>query len=266
MASGMAYVFRDLAISVDIDKKGAPDMPSATVEIQGLKLDTMQELTSLTFLKNTRQNNILIVEAGYQEDNLSKIFQGEITKACADFNAVPDVIFTIESKSGSYPAVKAQSPISVTGNQPAAEIIGQLAKEINYNFENNGVTASLQNCVLNGSPIEKIKTVANTVNADLIIDDNTIVITPRGQPRENKGGFTLNKDNGLIGYPNFTEEGIEVVCFFNPNLQIGAVINLETIVPKASGAWKITELNHSLKVNSSSEAEWRSSFSAVYNG
>lgn len=266
MASGMAYVFRDLAISVDIDKKGAPDMPSATVEIQGLKLDTMQELTSLTFLKNTRQNNILIVEAGYQEDNLSKIFQGEITKACADFNAVPDVIFTIESKSGSYPAVKAQSPISVTGNQPAAEIIGQLAKEINYNFENNGVTASLQNCVLNGSPIEKIKTVVNTVNADLIIDDNTIVITPRGQPRENKGGFTLNKDNGLIGYPNFTEEGIEVVCFFNPNLQIGAVINLETIVPKASGAWKITELNHSLKVNSSSEAEWRSSFSAVYNG
>lgn len=266
MASGVAYVFRDFAVKIDVDKKGAPDMPSATVEIKGLKLETMEQLTSLTFLKNARQNNILVIEAGYQEDNLSKIFQGEITKACADFNSVPDVVFVIESKSGSYPAVKAQSPISVTGDQPAAEIIGQLAKEINYNFENNGVTASVQNCVLNGSPIEKIKTVANMVNADLIIDDNTIVITPKGEARENKGGFTLNKDNGLIGYPNFTEEGIEAVCFFNPNLQIGAVVNLETIVPKATGQWKVTELNHTLEINGSSEAMWRTSFSAVYNG
>ena len=265
MASGVAYVFRDFAISAEIEKTGAPDLPSAKVEITGLKLETMQQLTSLAFHKNTRQNNILIVEAGYEPDNMAKIFQGEITNAHADFNSVPDVAFIIESKSGSYPSVTPQSPISVTGNQPAAEIISQLAGEMNYNFENNGVTASVQNCVINGSPVEKIKTVANMVNADLIIDDNTVVIMPRGEPRTGKGGFTLNKDNGLIGYPNFTEEGIEVVCFFNPNLAIGSVINLESIVPKATGAWKITELSHSLKVNNSSESSWRSSFSAVYN-
>ena len=118
---------------------------------------------------------------------------------------------------------------------------------------------------VSGTPADCVKfAVGHFANYGL--DDNTIVITPKGEARENKGGFTLNKDNGLIGYPNFTEEGIEAVCFFNPNLQIGAVVNLETIVPKATGQWKVTELNHTLEINGSSEAMWRTSFSAVYNG
>ena len=70
----------------------------------------------------------------------------------------------------------------------------------------------------------------------------------------------------FIGYPSFTDEGLQVVCFFNPELQIGGTIKIDTIVPKAKGTWKITEFSHELEVNDSSSATWRSSFNAVYVG
>ena len=229
MANGTRYTFTDFAMNVKVDKKGSPDLPEGEVTIKGLSLETMEQLTSLTFLKNARQNNILVIEAGYTEDTIAQIYRGEITSAKADFNSAPDIEFVISSKSGSYPSVIPQSPISVKGQQPAIEVIKQLA-------------------------------------ADLIIDDNTIVVTPRGQPRKNGITPELSKDNGLIGYPTFTDEGLQVVCFFNPELQIGGTIRIDTIVPKAKGTWKITEFSHELEVNSSSSATWRSSFNAVYVG
>lgn len=266
MANGTRYTFTDFAMNVKVDKKGSPDLPEGEVTIKGLSLETMEQLTSLTFLKNARQNNILVIEAGYTEDTIAQIYRGEITSAKADFNSAPDIEFVISSKSGSYPSVIPQSPISVKGQQPAIEVIQQLASQIGYNVENNGITTSISNTYIQGSPIQKIKTIANAINADLIIDDNTIVVTPRGQPRRNGITPELSKDNGLIGYPTFTDEGLQVVCFFNPELQIGGTIRIDTIVPKAKGTWKITEFSHELEVNSSSSATWRSSFNAVYVG
>jgi hypothetical protein len=87
---------------------------------------------------------------------------------------------------------------------------------------------------------------------------------PRGEARLRPGIFTLSKDNGLIGYPSFNEEGVSITCFFNPNLTIGGIIQLDSIVPRATGRWKITRLDHSLSVNTSGEGEWRSNAECVY--
>ena len=264
MANGTRYTFSDFAIRVKVDKKGSPDLPEAEVSIKGLSLETMELLTSLTFLKNTRQNNILVIEAGYTEGTIAQIFKGEISKATADFNNAPEVEFTLNAKSGSFPSVIPQSPISVQGQQPAAEIIEQLAKQIGYNVETNGITTSISNTYIQGSPIQKIKNIANAINADMLIDDNTIVILPRDKARKNSFTPVLSAENGLIGYPTLTDDGIQVVCFFNPGVQIGACIKIDTIVPKAKGTWKVTEVNHELEVNSSQSAMWRTGFSAVY--
>lgn len=266
MAHGVRYTFSEFAVNVRVTKKGAPDLPEAEVTLHGLGLDMMEQLTSLTFLKNARQNNILVIEAGYTEDTIAQIYRGEITKASADFNATPDVTFIIESKSGSYPSVIPQSPIAVKGQQPAIEVIKQLASQIGYNVENNGITTSISNTYIQGSPIQKIKSIANAINADLIIDDNTIVITPRGEPRKHSVTPVLSAENGLIGYPTLTDDGIDAVCFFNPEVRIGSCITIDTIVPKAKGTWKVTQFTHELEVNSSQSAMWRTSFSAVYVG
>ena len=266
MAHGVRYTFSEFAVNVRVTKKGAPDLPEAEVTLHGLGLDMMEQLTSLTFLKNARQNNILVIEAGYTEDTIAQIYRGEITKASADFNSAPDVTFVIESKSGSYPSIIPQSPIAVKGQQPAIEVIQQLASQIGYNVENNGVTTSISNMYVQGSPIQKIKAIANAINADLIIDDNTIVITPRGEPRKHSVTPVLSAENRLIGYPTLTDDGIDAVCFFNPEVRIGSCITIDTIVPKAKGTWKVTQFTHELEVNSSQSAMWRTSFSAVYVG
>lgn len=130
MAHGVRYTFSEFAVNVRVTKKGAPDLPEAEVTLHGLGLDMMEQLTSLTFLKNARQNNILVIEAGYTEDTIAQIYRGEITKASADFNSAPDVTFIIESKSGSYPSIIPQSPVAVKDSNRQVKLSNSLQRKL----------------------------------------------------------------------------------------------------------------------------------------
>lgn len=267
MISGVRYSFKDHAMEISVNKVASPDLPKAEVTIHGLSLDEMSEITSVTFKKNAQTPNKLIVEAGYTENDMTKIFSGEITTAFGDFNSSPDVVFKVNAQSGIYPKVKPESPITIKGEMKTEDIVKQVAESNGYNTEFiNKDLGSLKDQILTGTPLEKVQKVGKTVGADVIVDNETIVMLPKGEARIQQGIHVINKDNGLIGYPNFTEEGIEFTCFFNPKLCVGGLIQVQSIVPRASGKWKITALTHSLTVNSSSGAEWRTEVTAVYTG
>ena len=50
MANGTRYTFTDFAMNFKVDKKGSPDLPEGEVTIKGLSLETIEQLTSLTFI------------------------------------------------------------------------------------------------------------------------------------------------------------------------------------------------------------------------
>ena len=67
----------------------------------------------------------------------------------------------------------------------------------------------------------------------------------------------------MIGYPSFTQDGITCECFYNPRLQLGGQIKIESIVPRASGYWKITKLNHDLAAYTN--GRWVSRIDGMYH-
>ena len=168
----------------------------------------------------------------------------------------------IEAAAGSYPSLKASPPIAVKGAQSAASLIEQFAKESGYSFLNNGVAASVKNAVLNGSPIQKARTVAGMVGCELLIDDNVVKIQPYDKGLDEGNAVLMSKDSGMLGYPTFTSEGISLKCLYNPDLQLGGMIEVDTVVPGAKGTWKITKLSHSLVANATSPGDWFSSIEA----
>ena len=85
------YTLTGFATHVAISKQGGVDFAKASVEVYGLSLDTMAQLTMLSFRPLGRRWNLLQVEAG-EGGNYSVVFQGEVTNAYADLNGACPVM------------------------------------------------------------------------------------------------------------------------------------------------------------------------------
>lgn len=118
-----------------------------------------------------------------------------------------------------------------------------------------------------GDPITKIRTATNAIGADVIFDDDKTVLIPKDGVRRAEGGIPLvSAATGMIGYPVFTSQGIQCKTFFRPELRVAAVVKVESIVPHASGTWKITQLTHTLSAHNPGSSTWETSFDGMWLG
>ena len=262
--AGNQYVLDGFATNVSIQKTGGVEFSQATVEILGLSLDKMAQLTTLAWRPLNRRWNAMEIQAGDSETGLSVVFQGEITTAYADLNGGKAALH-IEAMSSSYQVLRPDPQLAITSAQPAEDALKMLAEKANLRFENDGVQATLQNVVLTGDPIAKMRQIADQVGADLIIDDGDAVLIPRGKPRTASGSMPLvSVDTGMIGYPTFSSQGINCACYFRPDLRMGSTVRVESIVPSATGTWKIVQLSHELSANNPGSNAWKTSFSGMW--
>jgi hypothetical protein len=250
-----------LAMTVSVDKPGQPDNNKASITVQGLSLEHMAEMTTLGFGPQEMQKNLVKVEAG-TGDASSVIFEGEITEAWADFNSAPDPEMKIEAESGAYPQILSEDPLSVAGEAGVAGLAEQEANAMGYSFKNEGVTASVRNGVYTGSPMAKLRAMADETGCELIVDDREVLLLPGDGSARTGNAVLVNADSGELGYPTFTQDGVSFKCLFNPELKQGGLVRLESVVPKATGTWKITKLSHKI----SSFEDWTSEVEAEHVG
>ena len=260
---GSEKVINGLPVRVRISKPGGKDKNKAKIGIGGMAYADMEQLTTLAFRPLQTDKNLIAVYAGDAESGLSQVFSGEITTASADFNRAPDPVFNIEAMAGYYPALIAAGPQSVAGTMSAADFIAMQAQAAGYSFDNQGVTSQIKDCIFNGSPVQKAQSCAAQVGATLLIDDNAFILLPPGQARKGDA-VVLTPQTGMIGYPTFSSDGIEVTAVFDPAFQLGGLIQVESVVPKASGVWRITKLEHSLSANEPGDGRWESRIFAAY--
>ena len=114
-----------------------------------------------------------------------------------------------------------------------------------------------------GSPIQQAQACASQIGAELILDDGSAVLMQSGAGREGNT-VVLSSTPGLLGYPALTQNGIECKAIFNPDFRFGGLIKLDTVVPKASGVWKIVKLTHKLSANMPGDGSWESQITGYY--
>lgn len=260
---GTEKVINGLPVSVRISKPGGKDKNKAKVAIGGMAYADMEQLTTLAFRPLQAAKNLIAVYAGDAENGLSQVFAGEITTAWADFNRAPDVVFNVEAMAGYYPSLIAAGPQSVTGSMSAADFVSMQAQAAGYAFDNQGVTAQIRDCIFNGSPVQKAQACAAQVGATLLIDDDTFILLPPGQARKGDA-VVLTPKTGMLGYPTFSSDGIEVSAIFDPAFKLGGLIEVQSVVPRASGVWRVTKLEHSLAANVPGDGRWETRISAAY--
>lgn len=261
---GVEKIIRGLPVEVRVSKPGGFEGGKASVQIAGLSLDEMSQLTTLAFRPLESRHNKIAILAGDFERGLSCIFQGEIYIAFADFNRSPDPVFKIECICGYYGNLKADGPVTIKGDAPVADLIAQQAKAIGYQFENQGVTTRLKDAVFNGSPVQKIRSMAKQAGVNVFLDNEKVCLIPKTTPRKGTP-ILVTPETGLIGYPSFSNFGIELRTLFNPDYQMFGRIEVQSIVPKASGTWQIISYDHNLTAYLPSSGPWETKITAVYS-
>ncbi len=235
-----------LRSNVDVINAGGAQFSCSVCQIFGVKQEDMNDVTTLMWTRNlVNQNTIEIYaidDAGTYE---TLVFKGDIINAFGYYQTMPDVYLYIQAQGAYYNSLKPYPVTTFKGSADVATVIGQIAKSLGYNFENNNVTIKINNLYVANTGIEQIKSIAIAAGIDLYIDNNTIAICNPGFPRENFVA-EINKNTGMIGYPTFDGLGVIVQTLFNPLVTYGGKIKVQSDIIRANGEWVASSISYSL--------------------
>lgn len=215
--------------------------------IYGLTASTMNDLSTLGMLIMTDQRNTVSVFAGDDESGLGNCFNGTMHEVFADFSAMPNVSLRIRAQTGLTDAIKPVSPISHSGATDVVTIMSGIASVMGRSFENNGVSGKvISNPYYSGTAAQQVQEVANDADIFQHDDGHTLAIWPKNGSRGGSIPF-ISPESGLVGYPSYTANGVDIVTLFNPSISFGGKIKLQSSLPQATGTWQIYGLSHELE-------------------
>ena len=109
-----------------------------------------------------------------------------------------------------------------------------------------------------------MRTVANAIGADIILDDETIILLPNNAYRQSPY-VTINALSGMLGYPSINSQGIQVTFLFNPSVKLRQMIHVESVIPMATGDHNVIKLTHTLDANVNSGGAWQTTIESLFN-
>jgi hypothetical protein len=235
-----------LRISAIIQATGGASNSNMNLSIWGLPLSMMNQLSTVGTQLNARYDNAVTVEAGDDEMGMTLVFGGRIFEAFVDGNSQPNIAFRVQAAPGPFQAVKPVPALSIKGSADAAGMMGNLAKQMGFAFENNGVNVKLSNPYFGGTAWTQAMAIARHGNFDLIFERNVMVISPRGQPRHGDA-ILISPDTGLVGYPTFSEAKVIVRCLFNPAVKQLSLVEVKSDLTPANGKWQVLAIVYELE-------------------
>jgi hypothetical protein len=237
-----------LATDVTIEKAGLPVLNSCKVVINNMKQDDVVKISTTDPKRHlfARRNSIAVM--AWEEGGVpGLVYKGEVDQAYGAYDA-PDLSVHIEAMTGSYGAIMPLAPDTKEGSVDGLKLIEDAATEMEYPYENPcGVEPiMITDPVVNGSPVDKIRWLENALGIQVTIEDGKVTVLPWDTPRPGKP-IEVNADTGMIGYPTVSIGRIKLKNVWRPEFKLATVIDVKSIVPNATGKWKIIRLSQKLQ-------------------
>jgi hypothetical protein len=237
-SGGNSMTLSGLRTSVRIRVPGGQSMGVLEGAIYGMSLSTMNQLSTVGTQLNAQAKNTISVMAGDAETGMALVYSGTLKYAYVDAQSMPQVAFRVSGSAGAYEAVKPVKPTSIQGAGDVAQVMSQLAGQMNLSFENNGVNVKLSNIYLSGSARMQALTLAQHAGIEHLIDKGTLAIWKPGQGRQSSS-LMISPQTGMVGYPMFNQANVVVRTLFNPAINYGGLMQIQSDLTPACGTWAI---------------------------
>ena len=247
---GSVNIAPGLRSSVRIFSAGAWVGCHAEIKIWGLTQALMNQLATLGLAFNILPKNTITVMAG-DVFGMTTVFQGTIYAAYGDYEKQPDVpmVFIATSGGGAVVAPASTTTFPLGTSIPSA--MQTIAGKMNFNFENNGVSGTIDDEYVEGTLYDQARTIAEHGRFSLGLIGTTLSIWPQGGSAASLTTVPqISPSTGMIGYPAFTQQGIIVKSVFNPNVVFGGQISVQSSLQaqglSISGTYAVNKVDHAL--------------------
>lgn len=248
-AQSNTITLHGLRAAVSVYNAGGSQMGTLRAQIFGLTQSDMNTLTSVLWLTPVAQENVILVYA-VEGGTETIVFSGVILNAWGVYDGMPEVYLMIEAVAGYNNQVQSAQPTSLTANTDVSTLMGKIASQMGYQFENNGVNITVpKGTYLGGSLMNQARSLSQAFRFWFYLDmtsPNTLAITPFGSPRSVKLTPYVSPQTGLVGYPSFNGMGINFTTIFNSGIVFGGPVQIQSSVPKACGVWTVVSMSHQL--------------------
>lgn len=242
------------------------------IAIYGLNPKKLEELSFLVWnpTKGVDFRNTIRVFV----DNML-IYAGNIYKVISDFSNSPDVCLRIVGVVGTY--------ISCLIREENKDVTGLTIKEAfkslgdSAGFKtvvSNKVNGKCPKIVLQGSVRDQIVQLAKDLDLNFSLSYNYLRVAPKGEvlgfsEEDTIGDMAQAKNvpeislvNGLVGYPSFSDIGVNFRTIFKPTLRTGNLVDLYSIVPKVTGRHLIT--SKTMNLSTLPNGQWYADYTTMF--
>ena len=229
-----------LNITATGTKYGNALQNECVVTISNLDKNTLDYLLTETSPYNlNRTPKTITVKAGRESYGTSIIYVGNIVNVIV--SQPPDVTVTMKCLTGNF--LKGNI---ISRNQPGQATLKQLSQQIaqdgNFvlNFQAND--KNIGNYQFGGGALNQVTLLGLSGNINAFIDDNTLIVKNALIPLTGTLRI-LSAETGMIGIPEFTEQGIKVKFLVDNQTKLGGGLRIQsTQYPAANGDYVIYKL------------------------
>jgi len=228
--------------TVEVVNAGMRYACALTLRIEGMTLAMMNRLSvacppvaanAPDILQGSR--NVVTVAAGDDERGMSTIFSGQIFEAFIDFQGAPEVAFQVVAQSALQANIAAIESVSYRGPVKVQSILSDIAARAGLDFINHGVNLTHPgNWICRGTAGDQIEKICGAFKLPYTIDgvgaqtSPRLTVWPRGGSSIDTASVPrVTKNSGLIGYPAYSQSGVQFASLFNPNITYWSPVYLE---------------------------------------
>lgn len=235
---------------------------SADIIIYGMNESDIAALSTLGYAALKYELNRIELYANYSDQQKSLCFSGYIVRAWCDFSD-PNRPMHFECQTTYQEALADVTPTSIKGSVGIVDLFSKFASVLGYSLQNNGVSGILNNPIFTGSPIDQLKKLSKQTSTACVADKGILKIAPLRFSLSNLI-LDITSKSGLIGYPTIDAWGVKLRIRYDPTLQIGQYIKLQTTVPipRSTGQWYVYDMQSTL---SNLHEPWYSDLKCSYN-
>lgn len=238
--NGRIKMYEGLAITATGTKYGNSLQNEAQITIANLDRATQDYILTETspYTKNRTPKTILL-EAGRQSYGTAKIYRGNIVTASV--SQPPDVTVTLKCLTGNFFKGNILSR-SFPGQVSLKQVSQQLAQDLDVALNFQASNKNLANYAYSGAALKQIDYLSTAGGLNVFIDDSVLIVKDAFVPIT--GSLrVLSADSGMIGIPEFTEQGIKVKFLVDNRTTLGGALQIiSAVYPAANGIYVIYKL------------------------
>lgn len=242
--NGALRTYENLAITVSGRKYVSPNQGECNVTIANLSKEVRDEiLTETSPFNRNRTRKSIIVEVGRESYGTSVLYRGDIFRSSV--SQAPDNILTLRCLTAQF-----QKGNIITRTAPESERLSVLSQSIasdnglDLNFLSQEKNIANYNFV--GASINQVELLSQLSGEDVFVDGETLIVKPPRQPVPGTVRV-LSPTTGMVGIPEFTEQGIKVTFLYDPQTVVGGEIQIDSIqYPATNGRYSVYKLEYNI--------------------